>query len=55
MAVVIDQIESTVDPESGHPAGGSGGGQQAPQPFAADRIEAEIARVERRHERLRAD
>ena len=58
MAVVIDQIEGTVEPESGHASGdgGQGGdGKQASQPFASDRIEAEILRVERRRARLRAD
>lgn len=57
MAVVIDQIESTVEPESGHTAGGAGqgSGAQPQQPFATDRIEAEILRVERRQARLRAD
>jgi hypothetical protein len=56
MAVVIDQMEGTVEPESGHAdAGASGGGKPAQQPFAVDRMEAEILRVERRHARLRAD
>jgi hypothetical protein len=57
MAVVIHQMEGTVEPESRQAgAGGSdGGGPKAQQAFAADRMEAEILRIERRHARLRAD
>ena len=57
MALVIDQIEGTVVPESGHPPddSGQGGGQKALQPFVTDLVEGEILRVDRRHARLRAD
>jgi len=57
MAVVIDQMEGTVEPDGGHAAAGgsAGAGQQTQRSFAADRMEAEILRIERRQARLRAD
>jgi len=57
MAVVIDQMEGTVEPDGGQAAAGGSGSadRKTQQPFAADRMEAEILRIERRQARLRAD
>ena len=57
MAVVIDQMEGTVEPDSGRPqpAGANDSAGKSSDPFATDRMEAEVQRIERRHARLRAD
>jgi hypothetical protein len=54
MAVVIDEVESTVEPEptSAQPAGQSSGGQQN---IPRDQLTAELHRIARRQARLKAD
>jgi hypothetical protein len=56
MAAVFDQIEATVDPDTGSsPGGAQPEPKKGPHPFDVDRMEAELLRVERRFARLRAD
>jgi hypothetical protein len=56
MAVVIDEIDASVSGEE-RGTGGSPGGSAAgaPKPFARDELAAELHRVARHKERLRAD
>lgn len=57
MAVVIDEMESTVEPDTSREASGGGesGSKQEAQPFAQQKLAAEIHRIAVRCARLKAD
>ena len=59
MAVVIDEMESTVEPEAtrGQPAAESGGqtGGGGQQNIGRNQLASELNRIARRQARLRAD
>jgi hypothetical protein len=57
MAVVIDELESTVEPEAhtGPARGSSNEQEKKPKPWARQQIAAELEAVTRRQARLRAD
>jgi hypothetical protein len=57
MAVLIDELESTVEPEAHREPvrGSSNGREMKPKPWARQQIAAELEAIIRRQARLRAD
>jgi hypothetical protein len=60
MAVVIDEMESKVEPETNRgphasDASDASSGESKAQPFSPDQFKAELRHAQRRHARLRAD
>ena len=57
MAVVIDEVESTVEPGGARGAGGESGGQSGDKSkgLQVERLASELRRIEARRQRLKAD
>lgn len=55
MAVIIDEMEGTIDPEPSLPTEQEGDAQAVSKELSLDKIRSEISRLAQREMRLRAD
>ncbi|MDT5062487.1 MAG: hypothetical protein QOH63_2946 [Acidobacteriota bacterium] len=55
MAVIIDEMEGTVDPEPAMPSQQGGDAAQVSKELSLDKIRSEVSRLAQREMRLRAD